>query len=135
MLIKLTVNVSFCLIPDIVFIRWMVFNSKTLISKDNLVFTLGLKTRVLSTVDKKIWLFLVDLWIRSMDEALFIIFRRWVGSSINCWSPWLVVVVSNSFSFKFIQLLRCHSVTISYFLHYNQLAILSGKGYDWKILK
>ena len=51
MLIKLTdgyiysANASFCLISDIVFIRWRIFNSKTVIRKGNLMLILVLKEK------------------------------------------------------------------------------------------
>ena len=49
-------NVSFWIIPDMAFKRWKVFNSKSGLSKVNLVLTVVMKRRMCSSIENKVWL-------------------------------------------------------------------------------
>ena len=78
-----SINIGFCIIPEMEFIRWRVFNSKPGLSKGNLVLTVFMKIRMCSSIDNKVWL----IFENQVNAKGAIFTNIWVGSSINYWTP------------------------------------------------
>ena len=51
-----SINISFCITPDMAFVRGRIFNSKPVLSKGNLVLTIFMKTRMCSSIRNKVLL-------------------------------------------------------------------------------
>lgn len=74
-----------------VFIRWRVFNFKHGLSKGKLELKTVMERRVCPKIDNKFWLICENqIHAREAEELLL---QICVGSSINCWSSSIVVVV------------------------------------------
>ena len=84
-----SMNINFCIIPDMAFVKWSIFNSKPGLSKGNLVLTIYIKKRMCSSIDNKVWKS-VYIFVFTWTQYAFHSITPFTFWDMRMWDIWTV---------------------------------------------